>query len=219
MKRTRLGMTGLEVSRIAFGTWELGGEWGAFDERDAIAAIRRAFELRVTSASPTSTFRKLWTSRGRGLSRPTSRRTTSSGARARATFSPIAASTTSACSSTARSGTACSRARSTSRRPSPRTTGAARARLRGETFHRELGIVRELRRFAAQRGWSVGQLAIAWTLANPAVHAAIVGSRRPDHIEENLAAADLELGADDLAVIDRIVAGAVPVGGPSPEMM
>ncbi len=32
LTRVRLGMTDLEVSPIAFGTWELGGEWGAFDE-------------------------------------------------------------------------------------------------------------------------------------------------------------------------------------------
>ncbi len=42
-----LGMTGLEVSRVAFGTWQLGGEWGQFDEDEGIAAIRRARELGV----------------------------------------------------------------------------------------------------------------------------------------------------------------------------
>jgi len=42
MKQTRLGRSDLEVSRIAFGTWQLGGDWGATDEEAAIAAIRRA---------------------------------------------------------------------------------------------------------------------------------------------------------------------------------
>ena len=46
-KRVRLGMTDLEVSPIAFGTWQLGGEWGEFDEREAIAAIRQAQRLGV----------------------------------------------------------------------------------------------------------------------------------------------------------------------------
>jgi aryl-alcohol dehydrogenase-like predicted oxidoreductase len=36
------------VSRVAFGTWQLGGEWGSFDERAAIDAIRRARELGIT---------------------------------------------------------------------------------------------------------------------------------------------------------------------------
>jgi hypothetical protein len=47
MQTTRLGMTDLQVSRLAFGTWQLGGEWGHFDEHDAIAAIQRARELGI----------------------------------------------------------------------------------------------------------------------------------------------------------------------------
>src|SRR3954449_4390994 len=47
MKNTILGRSGLEVSRIAFGTWQLGGDWGQFDEAAAVAAIRRARELGV----------------------------------------------------------------------------------------------------------------------------------------------------------------------------
>ncbi|MDT7599682.1 MAG: hypothetical protein QOK26_1759, partial [Pseudonocardiales bacterium] len=40
MDTTILGRTGLRVSRIAFGTWQLGGDWGRFDEAVAITAIR-----------------------------------------------------------------------------------------------------------------------------------------------------------------------------------
>jgi hypothetical protein len=47
VKTTTLGRTGLQVSRIAFGTWQLGGDWGHFDESVAITAIRRARELGV----------------------------------------------------------------------------------------------------------------------------------------------------------------------------
>lgn len=35
------------VSPIAFGTWQLGGEWGRFDEREAVEAIRRARGLGI----------------------------------------------------------------------------------------------------------------------------------------------------------------------------
>jgi aryl-alcohol dehydrogenase-like predicted oxidoreductase len=41
------GRTGLEVSRVAFGTWQLGGDWGRFDENQAIRAIRYAHALGV----------------------------------------------------------------------------------------------------------------------------------------------------------------------------
>jgi aryl-alcohol dehydrogenase-like predicted oxidoreductase len=74
-----------------------------------------------------------------------------------------------------------------------------------------------LEKFAAERGITVSQLAIAWTLANPAVHVAIVGARRADHVQDSLAAADLSLSEGDLAEIDTIMAAAAPVSGPSPE--
>ena len=48
MRYGRLGKTNLEVSRIAFGTWALGGEWGAFDAKEAKGAIHRALDLGIT---------------------------------------------------------------------------------------------------------------------------------------------------------------------------
>jgi aryl-alcohol dehydrogenase-like predicted oxidoreductase len=42
MKSTAPGRTGPPVSRIAFGTWPLGGDWGRTGESAAITAIRRA---------------------------------------------------------------------------------------------------------------------------------------------------------------------------------
>ncbi|HUB36562.1 MAG TPA: aldo/keto reductase [Solirubrobacteraceae bacterium] len=119
-----LGSTGLEVSAIAFGTWQLGGEWGGFDEGEGIA------------------------------------------------------------------------------------------------FRRNLEVVDRLKRFATEQlGCSVAQLAVAWTLANPAANVAIVGARHPRHIEDSLAAAELRLSEADLEQIERIMAGSVPIGGPSPEGM
>src|SRR6476660_6640036 len=47
LSHIRLGMTGLEVSPIAFGTWQLGGEWGEFDHDEANAAIRQARDLGI----------------------------------------------------------------------------------------------------------------------------------------------------------------------------
>ncbi len=87
----------------------------------------------------------------------------------------------------------------------------------GEAFERNLGVIDELRVMAEGHGWTVPQLAVGWTLAQSGVHAAIVGARRPDQIEGTAAAADVELSQDDLAEIDRIMEGAVKVGGPSPE--
>jgi aryl-alcohol dehydrogenase-like predicted oxidoreductase len=77
--------------------------------------------------------------------------------------------------------------------------------------------VRELQRWAVERGHTVSQLAIAWTLAQPAVDVAIVGARRATHIADSVGAVDVELTAEDLAEIDHVMAGAVTVAGPSPE--
>jgi aryl-alcohol dehydrogenase-like predicted oxidoreductase len=44
VQQTRLGRTERNVSRIAFGTWQLGGDWGATDEQAAIGAIRHAYD-------------------------------------------------------------------------------------------------------------------------------------------------------------------------------
>jgi len=87
----------------------------------------------------------------------------------------------------------------------------------GQSYRHNLAAVHALEKLAADRGISVSQLAIAWTLANPAVHVAIVGARRADHVQDSLAAADLTLSGSDLAEIDTIMTTAAPVGGPSPE--
>jgi aryl-alcohol dehydrogenase-like predicted oxidoreductase len=82
-----------------------------------------------------------------------------------------------------------------------------------------LATVRALAIFAADFGITVSQLAIAWTLANPAVHVAIVGARQADHVQDSLAAADVSLSDADLDEIDKIMSTAVQVTGPSPEGM
>lgn len=45
--RRPLGRTGLEVSEVAFGTWQLGGDWGDVPEADGVAGLRAALEAGV----------------------------------------------------------------------------------------------------------------------------------------------------------------------------
>jgi aryl-alcohol dehydrogenase-like predicted oxidoreductase len=87
----------------------------------------------------------------------------------------------------------------------------------GEEFRGNLSIVRELARFAEEHGWTVAQLAVAWTLSTPGVDAAIVGARDREQIEGTAPAGDIDLSAQDRHEADEIIEGAVPVGGPSPE--
>jgi len=91
--------------------------------------------------------------------------------------------------------------------------------FQGANFRCALEKVEELKRFAADRGHTVVQFTVAWTLANPAVDVAIVGARGPDHIQGAAPAAEFDLSEEDLREIENIMQGAVPVGGPSPEGM
>ncbi len=89
--------------------------------------------------------------------------------------------------------------------------------FQGDAFRRNLETVRELGSLAAELGIALAQLAIGWTLANPAVHCAIVGARSKDQIKQTAPAGDLALSADDLERVENVMRAGVAVGGPSPD--
>jgi aryl-alcohol dehydrogenase-like predicted oxidoreductase len=68
---------------------------------------------------------------------------------------------------------------------------------------RNLQLAELLRAIGQRHGRTAGEVAIAWTLANPNVTAAIVGARNAAQVEGTFGAADLQLTADDLAEIER----------------
>ncbi|MFE3987405.1 aldo/keto reductase [Nocardia tengchongensis] len=70
-------------------------------------------------------------------------------------------------------------------------------------------IVDQLTELAAAAGITVSQLALAWTLAQRDDIVPIPGSRNPDRVAQNIAAADIALTAADLARITAIA----PTGG------
>jgi aryl-alcohol dehydrogenase-like predicted oxidoreductase len=47
LRRRPLGQTGLEVSEVAFGTWQLGGDWGDVPEADGAAGLHAALDAGV----------------------------------------------------------------------------------------------------------------------------------------------------------------------------
>jgi voltage-dependent potassium channel beta subunit len=68
-----------------------------------------------------------------------------------------------------------------------------------------LGRVQLLKPVADQAGLTLAQLAVAWTLQNPNVSAAIVGATRPEQVRENVKAAGVRLDAAVLKQIDDIL--------------
>src|SRR5919109_1483582 len=318
MQPVRLGMTGLEVSPIGFGTWQLGGDWGSFDERRAIAAIRHALELGVNLFDTAQAYGfgaserllgtalepELRTRRDeiviatKGGLRPNGedgivRDASPAWLRAGVEQSlralgvdhidiyqlhwpdpgvPVAESAgalqelveegkirhvgVSNFDAAQMAEFARTRAVETLQPPyhlfrrdieadvlpyclqhdvgvlvyGPLAHGLLTGALnedttfdpddwrsgapffKGEDYRRNIQVVRELERFASEQlGVSVSRLAIAWALANPAVHVAIVGARSPKHIEDSVAAAELRLNEADLEQIERIMAGSVPL--------
>lgn len=324
MKTTSLGKTGLHVSRIAFGTWQLGGEWGPFDEDAAIAAIRRARELGVNffdtaqaygfGASEYLLGRALreelaserdelviatkgglrptdsglvrdaspdWLRRGVDASLialgidhidlyqvhwpdPTVPAAETAGAlRELITEGKVRHVGVSNYDVTQMAEFSVTLPVETLQPPyhlfrreieddvlpycrahdigvlvyGPLAHGlltgtlsvhtefadddwrSASGVFTGDTFRRNLATVRALEIFAADHDITVSQLAIAWTLANPAVDVAIVGARQSNHVEDSLRAAEVSLTDADLDEIEKIMASATPVAGPSPEGM
>jgi aryl-alcohol dehydrogenase-like predicted oxidoreductase len=68
-----------------------------------------------------------------------------------------------------------------------------------------LALVGRLEAVAERLETTPGAVAVAWTLRNSAVDGAIVGFRRPDQVDPIIGAANLDLGEDDVATIERRV--------------
>jgi aryl-alcohol dehydrogenase-like predicted oxidoreductase len=85
----------------------------------------------------------------------------------------------------------------------------------GKTLYGQEGdrrIVEAVRRVAEARGVSRAQVALAWVLAQPAVTAPIVGATKPHHLDDAIAAADLELTDDELEELEADYVPHAPSG-------
>ncbi|SHG49316.1 aldo/keto reductase [Streptoalloteichus hindustanus] len=78
-------------------------------------------------------------------------------------------------------------------------------RFRDGNFERNLAIVAALRELADERGVTAGQLALAWVQHRGADVVPIPGTKRRRYLEENVAAATLELTEAELARVEAAV--------------
>jgi aryl-alcohol dehydrogenase-like predicted oxidoreductase len=82
-------------------------------------------------------------------------------------------------------------------------------RFTGENLKQNLALAERVRELAAERGITPGQLALAWVLSRWQHVVPIPGTKRVSYLEENLAAADVELTPEEAAAIaDAIPAAA-----------
>ena len=85
------------------------------------------------------------------------------------------------------------------------TLGNAASRYQDRYWHeREFATVEALRPLAAEAGLSPAQLALAWTLAEPAITAPIVGASRPEQLDDAIAAVEKPLDAALKARLDEL---------------
>jgi aryl-alcohol dehydrogenase-like predicted oxidoreductase len=75
-------------------------------------------------------------------------------------------------------------------------------RFQGQNLEANARIVAKLREIADEKGITAAQLALAWVLAQGEDIVPIPGTKRRTYLEENAAAADVELTHEDLARID-----------------
>jgi aryl-alcohol dehydrogenase-like predicted oxidoreductase len=67
-------------------------------------------------------------------------------------------------------------------------------------------VVEAMREIGKAHEVSVARVALAWLLAKPAVMSIIIGAKTTEQLDDNLAAADLKLTADEVARLDQISA-------------
>ena len=91
-----------------------------------------------------------------------------------------------------------------------RATDASGSRfIKGYLTDDLLTRVQHLKPVAEQAGLTLAQLAVAWTLQNPNVSAAIIGATRPEQVRENVRASGVRLDPRLMARIDAVLGPAV----------
>src|SRR5215470_10427154 len=85
-------------------------------------------------------------------------------------------------------------------------------RFQGENFQKNLDLVKKVEELARRKNCKPSQLAIAWVLAQGDDIVPIPGTKRRKYLEENVAALDVNLTAEELREIDKIFPRGVAAG-------
>jgi aryl-alcohol dehydrogenase-like predicted oxidoreductase len=91
-------------------------------------------------------------------------------------------------------------------------------RFQGQNFYKNIELVEKIKTLATEKGCTPAQLAIAWVLAQGEDIITIPGSKRIKHLEENIAAENVQLTEEDLQSIEAIMPAGIVSGTRYPEM-
>ena len=92
-------------------------------------------------------------------------------------------------------------------------------RFQGEAAARNRALVEQLTAFSMARGLNNAQVALAWLLAKSPQVIPIPGTRRITYLEQNIAATEVSLSGDEIALLDdlfspeKIAGERYPAGG------
>ncbi|HEU0134551.1 MAG TPA: aldo/keto reductase, partial [Allosphingosinicella sp.] len=78
-------------------------------------------------------------------------------------------------------------------------------RFTGANFDKNIALVAEIEKMAAEKGCTAAQLAIAWVLAQGEDIVPIPGTKRRRYLEQNVGALEVRLSPEELARIDEIL--------------
>ena len=91
-------------------------------------------------------------------------------------------------------------------------------RFQGENFQRNLELLARVREIATEHDCTLGQLALAWVMAQGEDVVPIPGTKRRAYLEQNVEACELSLDAQDLARLDEAAPVGVAHGDRYPDM-
>ncbi|GAB4238004.1 MAG: aldo/keto reductase [Elainellaceae cyanobacterium] len=91
-------------------------------------------------------------------------------------------------------------------------------RFQGENFARNLQLVEQVKAIAQEKGATPSQLALAWLLAQGDDIVPIPGTKRRRYLEENVAATNIHLTAEDLDRIAAVAPKGFAAGDRYPDM-
>jgi aryl-alcohol dehydrogenase-like predicted oxidoreductase len=90
-----------------------------------------------------------------------------------------------------------------------RDLGTITARSETDVFGRTLyadddaAIIEQVRVIAEARGVTRAQVALAWVLSKPGITAPIIGATKPHHLDDAIAAVDLELSPEEIEALEK----------------
>jgi len=71
-------------------------------------------------------------------------------------------------------------------------------------------IVDVLKEVARRNNASAARVALAWVLGRPAVSSVIVAARKPEQLQDNIRAVELQLSCEDVRLLDQVSDPGVP---------